>query len=137
MKSAPFTPKRANKFICEICDLKCCKLSDWIRHTLTAKHTMLMNANGFTPKSGAILECICGKNYKHMSSLCKHKKICPDVNQYNLLHTNKSNVYYTAAPVYLGDIIKIIFFEIFKSPGENFLIFREYIKEMLLYKINQ
>ena len=92
MKSAPFTPKRANKFICEICDLKCCKLSDWIRHTLTAKHTMLMNANGFTPKSGAILECICGKNYKHMSSLCKHKKICPDVNQYNLLHTNKSNV---------------------------------------------
>jgi hypothetical protein len=44
-----------------------------------------MSANDFTPESAAYLECICGKSYKHMSSLCKHKKICCDVNQYNNL----------------------------------------------------
>ena len=35
------------------------------------------------PKNANNLECICGKNYKHISSLCKHKKICPDIKQYN------------------------------------------------------
>ena len=42
------------------------------------------------PKNADILECICGNNYKHMSSLCKHKKICSELNQYNMLDKNKN-----------------------------------------------
>ena len=33
-----FTPKNANIFVCEYCDFKCCKSSDWNRHILTRKH---------------------------------------------------------------------------------------------------
>jgi hypothetical protein len=31
-------PKNAEGFICELCDFKCCKLSDWNRHISTQKH---------------------------------------------------------------------------------------------------
>ena len=90
MKSAIFTPKNADKFSCKNCDFNCYKLSDWDRHLATGKHKRLMAANEFTPESAAYLECICGKSYKHMSSLCKHKKICCDVNQYNNLVQDSS-----------------------------------------------
>ena len=89
MESADFTPKNAKKNICENCDFKCSKLSDWNRHLLTSKHLRLTNTNDITPKNADILECICGKNYKHMSSLCKHKKICSDVKQYNNSNSNE------------------------------------------------
>ena len=85
MESANFTQQNAKKFSCKNCEFTCSKLSDWDRHLATGKHKRLMSANDFTPESAAYLECICGKSYKHMSSLCKHKKICCDVNQYNNL----------------------------------------------------
>ncbi len=31
-------PKNADGFVCELCDFKCCKLSDWNRHISTKKH---------------------------------------------------------------------------------------------------
>jgi hypothetical protein len=31
-------PKNADEFLCESCDFKCCKLSDWNRHISTKKH---------------------------------------------------------------------------------------------------
>ena len=31
-------PKNADEFVCESCDFKCCKLSDWNRHISTQKH---------------------------------------------------------------------------------------------------
>ena len=33
-----FTPENAEFFICESCDFKCCKKSDFNRHLLTSKH---------------------------------------------------------------------------------------------------
>ena len=92
MESANFTPINANKFTCESCYFKCSKPSDLSRHVLTSKHKRLTNANENAPNSATNLECICGKNYKHLSSLCKHKKICSDVNQYNMLQKNKNNI---------------------------------------------
>ena len=69
--------KNAQKFICESCDFKCSKQSDWNRHLLTAKHKKLINPNNFTPKNAeSVFSCDCGKVYKHMSSLCAHKKKC-------------------------------------------------------------
>jgi len=70
-----FTPKNAEIYKCINCDFLCSKKSDYNRHISTGKHNRLTNANDFTPKNAAF-ECVCGKKYKHISSLCKHKKTC-------------------------------------------------------------
>ena len=70
-----FTSKIHPKFICQQCDFKCFKTGDWNRHLATRKHKNLTNPNIFT--SNYIENhhsCVCGKNYKHISTLCAHKK---------------------------------------------------------------
>ena len=76
-----FTPKNAELFTCHKCDFLCSKMSDYMRHISTRKHKRLTNANDFTPKN-ATFKCMCGKKYKHMSSLCKHKRMCST--EYNI-----------------------------------------------------
>ena len=72
-----FTSKKHPKYNCETCDFKCFKLGDWNRHINTNKHNMLINPNSFTSKNiHKTYECECGKAYKHMPSLCAHKKKC-------------------------------------------------------------
>jgi len=72
-----FTPITPKKFICESCDFKCSKNSDWERHLSTAKHKKLTIPNNFTPFYAEKKNtCHCGKIYKHLSSLCAHKKKC-------------------------------------------------------------
>lgn len=68
-------PKSSKIFVCEKCDYNTSRQSQYDRHLLTAKHKILMNPN---EKSSKIIEysCLCGKQYKHMSSLCSHKKNC-------------------------------------------------------------
>ena len=84
------TPKNAEKYICEDCDFKCSKQSDYNRHLLTAKHKILTNANKNLTKNAAAYKCICGKEYKHSSTLSRHKKKCngqhPPVK--NIVHEN-------------------------------------------------
>jgi hypothetical protein len=83
METNYFTPITPKKFVCEICDFKCCKNSDWERHLLTAKHKKLTNPNNFKPNyAEKLYTCNCGKVYKHMSSLCSHKKKC---NNYEIM----------------------------------------------------
>ena len=76
------TPKNAEIFSCKICKFECFKHSDYDRHILTAKHKRLTNTNENTPKNATAYYCVCGKTYKHHSSLCKHKKTCPHMNNY-------------------------------------------------------
>ena len=76
------TPKTPSFFECNLCYFKCCKQSDYIRHISTPKHQnateMLSNATYFTPKNAEIFVCDkCCKNFKHSSSLYRHKKFCP------------------------------------------------------------
>ena len=78
------TPKNAEKFICETCDFKCSKQSDFNRHLFTRKHKILTNPNIFTPKTPIYYECDCGKKYKHSSSLSAHKKKCSIIQQENI-----------------------------------------------------
>jgi hypothetical protein len=73
------TPKNAKKFMCNICNFECSKKSEYNRHLVTAKHKRLINPNAVTPKNAKIYSCPCGKDYKHMASLCKHKKLCHSV----------------------------------------------------------
>ena len=78
MNPNDFTPKNAGKFDCKICDFKCCKESDYIRHINTPKHINRMNPNDITQNNTDLkkYKCNCGKEYKHQSSLCNHKKSC-------------------------------------------------------------
>lgn len=72
--------KKRRNFICENCNFKCSKLSDYNRHSLTAKHKMLTNADELPPntskKEPIKFNCGCGKIYEHRQSLYKHKLVC-------------------------------------------------------------
>ena len=68
------SPKISKKFICETCDYKCSKQSEYTKHISTNKHKILQNpTSDTTPK---VYLCNCGKQYKHSSTLYAHKKIC-------------------------------------------------------------
>jgi hypothetical protein len=82
MNPNSFTSKTHPKFFCEKCKFKCFKLGDWNRHISTAKHTRLINPNDFTSNYiGESYTCNCGKVYKHMSTLCHHKKKCKNTKE--------------------------------------------------------
>ena len=67
------TPKTPKEFICDKCDFKCFKPSDYKRHLGTAKHKRIkMDKSGINET----YDCICGKKYEYQSGLCKHKKKC-------------------------------------------------------------
>ena len=66
-------PKMPKEFICEKCDFKCFKLSNYEIHLGTAKHKILTNTD---KKGEKRWECICGKKYKHRQSYHTHKKKC-------------------------------------------------------------
>jgi len=70
------TRKNATQFICEKCDFKCCKKSDYNRHLLTAKHNMERMESKKAQKNATPYSCKCGKIYKVHSGLWKHKKKC-------------------------------------------------------------
>jgi len=69
-------PKNAEQKCCEICNFKCSKQSNYNKHLLSAKHKRLIMTNENMPKNALIYNCECGKTYKHMSSLYKHKNVC-------------------------------------------------------------
>ena len=78
-KKGPLGPK---DFICENCDFKCSKYSKYERHLGTAKHQRRINPNKNVPNT---FTCKCGKEYKHMTSLCNHKKKCTYKTQEEIL----------------------------------------------------
>ena len=85
LKNAKKTPIYKNKnFFCEICSFGCNKKSDFNRHISTYKHINATNAisNAIKKTPGIICCKICGKDFKHKSSLYRHKKTCKrDVSQ--------------------------------------------------------
>ena len=71
-------PKNANKFVCELCDFKCCKNSNYLKHLETLKHKnqQEINKNQQNSFQKVTFNCNCGKNYKERSGLWRHKKVC-------------------------------------------------------------
>ena len=73
-------PKKSpNLYTCKNCDYNTCSFKDYKKHLSTAKHQRLINTNELSQKIPDNKEdhiCECGKSYRHMSSLCKHKKTC-------------------------------------------------------------
>ena len=66
------TPEISYKFVCEKCDYKSCKQSEYNKHMLTNKHKILHNPTVIN----RMHLCSCGKTYKHSSTLYAHKKKC-------------------------------------------------------------
>ena len=61
-------PKNAFKFICESCDFKCSKQSNYITHLSTHKHKMMTNDDDKMPENPKAYICECGKSpYIHFS----------------------------------------------------------------------
>ena len=101
------------EFVCEICNFKTSRSGNYKKHLSTRKHTILTNPNkkeakndllqkseiskngsyakidDFSPKtailSSTFFQCICGKKYKHLSSLSYHKKTCQQVINENII----------------------------------------------------
>jgi len=72
-------PKNAEKYVCEKCDFKCSKKSNYSIHLMTAKHKMMTNDDNNDDKNAenaAAYMCVCGKSYKHRQGLSLHKKKC-------------------------------------------------------------
>ena len=81
MKPNNKDPKKRTNFECEKCAFICSKPSEWKRHCLTDKHKILINPNNVSAVLTEII-CLCGKKYKHRSTLCTHKKTCK-IKEYN------------------------------------------------------
>jgi len=66
-------PKNALVYECEKCNFKCSKQSNYVVHLSTLKHNRIIDENEMMQQ---VHQCQCGKIYKHMSGLCKHKRTC-------------------------------------------------------------
>jgi hypothetical protein len=69
------------KFYCKCCDYGASKESRFDRHLFTAKHKMVSNGITKGPENGPYM-CECGKEYKYLPGLSRHKRKCnyvPDI----------------------------------------------------------
>ena len=69
-------PKNAEEYYCKSCDFRCSKLSNWNTHISTRKHQKVINGNPVTIRAADQLSCQCGKQFKFVSGLCRHRKKC-------------------------------------------------------------
>jgi len=95
-------PKNAQDFVCEGCDFKCNKKSNYNKHLCTAKHVNANNANNNNANIKKDYKCNnCDLTLKHLSSLSRHKKKCllfkqndlssiESINE-NIIHDSSSN----------------------------------------------
>ncbi|NBU82747.1 MAG: hypothetical protein EBS55_13975, partial [Flavobacteriaceae bacterium] len=70
-------------------------LSNYNAHLTTNKHILLTNPNSDTNKKNAATCHLCnncGKKYKHMSSLCSHKKKCCGITNGNIENTEENTI---------------------------------------------
>ena len=65
------SPKLADKFICEKCDYKCSKQSDFDKHNFTRKHKMSYTELHTTRQKK--YTCECGKEYVYRQGLYTNK----------------------------------------------------------------
>lgn len=66
-------------FLCEVCDYNTSREDQYDRHLTTAKHKKQVKAKDLGEIENTFT-CKCGKTYKHLCSLCKHKHKCKLLN---------------------------------------------------------
>ena len=87
-------PKSSNNYFCESCDYNTCRKSQYDRHIMTSKHINgNKNGNNDNEKVQKVheqLSCNCGRIYKHLSGLSRHKKQCNKNKEYQPDESNKN-----------------------------------------------
>ena len=82
-------------FVCDFCDYKTSRKSQYDRHMSTSKHQKSTFVNEKVPKSSAPFICNCGKQYKERSGLWRHKNkgMCEEKNnnEFNKNDFNKND----------------------------------------------
>lgn len=74
METNEFRAAAYEQYECNLCDFICCKRSNWLTHLRTKKH--ILRSTMSPPSIAPYYICDCGKKYKHMSSLHKHRRHC-------------------------------------------------------------
>jgi len=76
----PKNAKNGDFFLCEICDFKCSKMSNFEKHLATQKHKtqkIKLSSNPKNAENAKSYSCeFCDKKYKDNSGLWRHKKKC-------------------------------------------------------------
>ena len=73
----PKIPKIPKKYQCESCDYFTSNKKDFNKHLDTIKHNISQNpTESYIQNPHPCFACKCGKQYKHSSTLSKHKKKC-------------------------------------------------------------
>ena len=67
------THTKPTEYFCEKCKYRCSNKNDYNRHLMTLKHKKTEKTQQKTQNE---YNCECGKSYKHLSSLCSHKRKC-------------------------------------------------------------
>jgi hypothetical protein len=72
--------KKCHDFLCNTCNFKCSKKSNYDAHLTTRKHQILTNTYKILTKNAEKMPkqytCECGKSYKHRQSLNNHRSGC-------------------------------------------------------------
>jgi hypothetical protein len=84
--------KKCHIFVCEICDFKCSKESNYKKHIDTIKHKMVTESNIKMPMGGQTsFSCVCGNEYKYRPGLARHKRTCLKINMGSLSQACQDN----------------------------------------------
>ena len=120
----------SSKFCCSVCNYETMRNSQYIRHKLTAKHKRLISAirltNTKVPLTNAVYNCICEKSYKHMSSLCAHKRKCQTIINNKQSANTSVNTIQDKTTI---DMMKDMMIEMFRSNNELKNVLLEIAKE--------
>ena len=130
-------PQEIPKFLCECCQYNTRNKKDYEKHIMTPKHAkrtqILQNTTGNTTKNPHLPQmsdnnytCICGKSYKHHSSLWYHKKKC-DSKPENITMNVEEPEPHPGNNQYSGDLI----LELLKQNQEFKELIIEQNKQML------
>jgi hypothetical protein len=86
LNATDLMPENAKCFECIKCDFKCSKKSNFTKHIMTPKHTNATkcyeNATQMEEKNAVCP--FCKKNFKHSSSMYRHKKTCKNTVEQSL-----------------------------------------------------
>ena len=119
MKNPKKSPTNYN---CICCDYISSNKKDYNKHILTRKHQMLTKTNEMSPNN--FYDCLCGKKYKHSSSLCKHRKTCSYIHE-NIMDMNENQML-----EYNGNVSNEMFMEFIKHSKETQVFIMEQQREM-------
>ena len=81
------------KYMCECCNYKTSRNSQYLRHLDTNKHKIQQQQINIDQNNSESTDfiCLCGKSYKERSGLWRHKKICDEIN-YKTTNENSDKI---------------------------------------------